>query len=334
MSDQQQKPPQRILLTWSIKLIGLAILVYLFTRLDLERVGSLLTGAEAINLVYAAALSITALNIFKVLRWHLILRWIGVDYNFVQTYITYQASVFIGLMTPGRLGEMFRSAYLKIDKELPVSAGIASTGTDRMFDLFSLLAFAGVTILLNPRYGASRQSGWYFIIAAAVLVSLLIVFRFMNPDYVRKARLFGSGFIGQLLADFNSQVRALHPWRVVILVGITLAALAVFTIQCGLLAGSIGISVDPVTAGGIASSASLIVVIPVTIYGFGTREATVITLMGMMGIGAEEAFAFALLHFLLFWVFAALWGVIFFIFKPLRIRAARAIHETAKAQSE
>jgi uncharacterized protein (TIRG00374 family) len=252
----------------------------------------------------------------------------------VQTYITYQASVFVGLMTPGRLGEMIRSAYLKIDKDLPVSAGIASTGTDRMFDLFSLLAFAGMTILLNPRYGASRQSGWYFITAAIVVVALLIVFRYMNPDYVRRARLFGSGFIGQLLADFNSQVRILHLWRAAVLVLITLVALAVFTIQCGLLAGSIGISIDPVTAGGIAASASLIVVIPVTIYGFGTREATVVSLMGVMGIGAEEAFAFALLHFLLFWVFAAAWGVIFFVAKPIRIRAARAIHEASRAESK
>jgi glycosyltransferase 2 family protein len=320
---------------WLIKLIGLGFFIYLFVTIDRTKVLNLLArGSLVRHLGLAALLSITIYNVLKGLRWHLILRWIDVPYSFWQTYVTYQASVFIGLLTPGRLGEMFRSVYLRSDAGLPISAGIASTGADRMFDLVGLLALGGAALLIDPRFGVHQGMGWYFLGGAAAVVTALFFFRRADGARLRGANLFGNYFIGHLLSDFNHQLRRLKPVRALIQASITAATIVVYCIQCGLLASAVGIDISPLTAGGIAAVANLVVVIPVTIYGLGTREVTIVTLMGLMGVAAEEAFSFSLLIFLNFWIIGALWGCLFWLLKPMRFETAKAISERGKTEVE
>lgn len=310
---------------WIVKLFGLALFIYLLLTIDRQAIGSLFYKIDLFLLISAILLTKIALNFFKVLRWHLILKWMGVKYNFWQTYITYQAAIFLGLMTPGRFGEMFRSVYLKSDHDVPISAGIATVGTDRVFDLFGMLLLAGFALLINPQYGATRNAGWYFLAGALIAGILLAIVRHVSPEKLKKISIFGNHFVGDLLAAFSSQIRMMDVRRMVFQIVNTIVATIIFAYICELLAKSINIEIDMITAGGIAAAANLVMVIPVTFYGLGTREITIITLMGFLGITQPEAFSFSLLIFLNFWIIAALWGMIFWLLKPMKLKRAKKL---------
>lgn len=319
-------------LFWLVKLVGISLFIFIVLTIDRTELLNILSKADIGLLAVTALMSVTMLNTFKALRWHCILRWIGIDYTYLQTYITYQASIFIGMLTPGRMGEMFRSVYLKTDHGTPISTGIASTGTDRMFDMFGLLTLAGVSLAVNPGYGEGRWASLYFFGSVIILFILLLLFLRVSEVRLRRLRLFKSGFMGALLADFNHQVGSLTPGRFLIQAFNTIMPIIIFPIQCSLLAKAVGFDIDPLTAGGIAAVASLVAVIPITVYGLGTREASVIALMSMLGYSETEAFTFSLLIFFNFWIVGALWGLIFWLIKPLKTKRARAVKEAEEAE--
>ena len=49
------------------------------------------------------------------------------------------SSIYIGFVTPGRLGEFVKAVYLKSDKGLSLSKGMSSVLVDRLFDLYLLI---------------------------------------------------------------------------------------------------------------------------------------------------------------------------------------------------
>lgn len=302
---------------WLIKLVGVGLFLYLAFTVDVGELVHVLSGTDITLLLLSFLISVALLNMLKVLRWHLILRWLGIGYTFWDSYFVYQASVFIGLITPGRLGEMFRSVYLKAERDVPLHAGLATVGSDRVFDLFGMLLLAGGALVGTPAYGATGAAGWWFIGGAVVAGFLFFAIRLVDPASVGGWRFLGSTFLADLIAAFIAQLRMMNPLRLALQTAITIAATVIYAFQCSLLAAAIGISLDPLTAGGIAATVNLAVLIPVTIYGLGTREMTIITLLGLLGFTQAQGFSYALMIFLSFWVLGALWGMLFWLLRPL-----------------
>ena len=68
----------------------------------------------------------------------------------------------------------------------------------------------------------------------------------------------------------------------------------------------------------ITAAISLAMLLPVSVSGFGTREAAAIFLMGQMyGIPKEQAISFSLLCFGVFNVFGGLVGLVCWLLMPL-----------------
>jgi uncharacterized membrane protein YbhN (UPF0104 family) len=307
-------------LFWLIKLIGIAIFVWLAFSVDHRELGALIAQTDIGLLALALLVSIAALNPLKVLRWFLILRWLGIRYSFWDAYCIYQASVFIGLITPGRLGEMFRSVYLKAERDVPLHQGLATVGSDRVFDLFGMLILAGGALVGTAAYGDTGAAGWWFLGGAVLAAVLFFALRAINPDRVGGWRFLGSTFMADLVAAFIVQLRLMTPSRLLLQCLITIAATTIYAYQCSLLAAAIGLSLDPLTAGGIAATVNLAVLIPVTVYGLGTRELTVMTLLGYLGFSQTQGFSFAMMIFISFWIFGALWGLLFWLIRPMEKR--------------
>ena len=64
---------------------------------------------------------------------------------------------------------------------------------------------------------------------------------------------------------------------------------------------------------------SLVVLIPVSIAGIGTRDAALIALFSMNGIAAESALSYSLLILFAFYICTAIMGAIEWQIKPIRI---------------
>ncbi|GAH55102.1 unnamed protein product, partial [marine sediment metagenome] len=98
----------------------------------------------------------------------------------------------------------------------------------------------------------------------------------------------------------------------------TLVTYAIFFSQCYLLALSLNLSLSFLDIAVYMAVANLVVLIPVSIAGIGTRDATLIALFSLQGVSAEAALSYSLLVLFTFYICGAAMGAIAWQIKPIK----------------
>jgi len=73
----------------------------------------------------------------------------------------------------------------------------------------------------------------------------------------------------------------------------------------------------------VMSFLSIVLLLPISIAGFGPREATLIYLFSRLGAPAEAALSFAVMQFVIFFLYGGLLGAIVLLAAPLPIWVTR-----------
>ncbi|MCX5752598.1 MAG: lysylphosphatidylglycerol synthase transmembrane domain-containing protein, partial [Candidatus Krumholzibacteria bacterium] len=159
---------------WLFQLIGVLMFVYILNKVDVRNVVSLLFGARYAVLAIALALTV-GFVVLKAVRWKYLLAMQGIDYETRDCFLAYLASMYVGLVTPGRLGDFVKAIYLRTDKGVTLGRGFSSVFADRLFDLLILIAmaFSGALALALTR-------NMLIIILCWILLFLATVFIFLN----------------------------------------------------------------------------------------------------------------------------------------------------------
>ncbi|HDZ27340.1 MAG TPA: flippase-like domain-containing protein [Candidatus Aminicenantes bacterium] len=107
----------------------------------------------------------------------------------------------------------------------------------------------------------------------------------------------------------------------VLLYGIllTVFSYSLFFFQCFLIAKSIGLQISYFDLALIMSIVNIITLIPISISGLGTREASMIFLFKLIGLPTEAAISFSLLIFFVFFICGGLMGFIAWWLNPVKI---------------
>jgi uncharacterized protein (TIRG00374 family) len=314
--------------TIAFRLIGLGILALILLRLDLEATLATLAGVRWGYLLLAVAVNPLLFGI-KSWRWRELLRMQGIGYRWLDAFLAFVAGLFLGLVTPGRVGDMGRAFYLKQDLDVPVSEGLANVLMDRLFDLNTILVLGAAGLVwfrLLP--------GWALVLIVAGVVGALLM-----PAALLSERLtawglrlvrqlpflyrFGSR-LTQATGRFQQGLRPLLAPRLVVPLGLTLMAYALFFGQAQLLAVALELKIGIVYLAVCLSVAGVITLLPISFSGLGTRDAILITLFAPLGLVAEQAVAFSTLFFLTFYVGGGTIGAVAWQLKPLAERPTEA----------
>ena len=306
----------------AFRLIGLGILLLILSRLNLAAAAAALARTRWGYLLLALAANPLLFGL-KAQRWRALLRMQGVDYGQGDAFLAFLAGLFLGLVTPGRVGEMGKALYLKQDCALPLSEGMANVLVDRLFDLYTILILGTAGLIwfrLLP--------GWALILIVSGTLGALLM-----PPALLSERLAGWGlalarrtpFLNRYDAPLTGAVgrfqRGLRPLLqpgLIAPLALTLAAYALFFGQGRALALALDL---PVGTGYLAvclSVAGVITLLPISFSGLGTRDAVLIALFAPLGIAAEEAVAYSTLFFLTFYVGGGLLGALAWQLKPLQ----------------
>lgn len=229
----------------------------------------------------------------KILKWHLLLKDLIPDISFRSSIDGYLSGMSLGIITPGRIGEVGRIA--EIPKENRI-AGIGLVLWDKIFDL-------SIVIFL------SLWGIWYFInpIASIILGLLLVILLFVlfNTKYLNILLKFPIiKRYPQLLEGLN------HLKKRTIFIGllITLFSYIIVLFEALFLVRAFSHTLGK----GIFISYPLVMLanlIPITVGGLGVREGTAVLLLGRFGLPEELAFNSAFLIFLINTAFPALCGL-------------------------
>ena len=138
-SDATARPSRATLL---LKLAcGAALLGFLFWLVDRD---ALMGVLGELNVWVFLSLPVFYLHTaVKALRWRMYLAARGVDLAPVEAMRMYTSGTFLGLISPGRVGEVYRAWILHRERGVNPGLGIAAVLVDRLADVVALSGPAG-----------------------------------------------------------------------------------------------------------------------------------------------------------------------------------------------
>jgi uncharacterized membrane protein YbhN (UPF0104 family) len=258
----------------------------------------------------AAALLLTLPFLYaKALRWHLMLRAASVEAEFSEAALSLVGGMGLALVTPARLGELVRVAYIRDPQKLKIGGLVM---IDKGLDVLVLcgLAVPGAWSLLGPVPGLA--------FAAVTLAGLLVVY---NPARVQGGLV---GMTGRLRASVAGRLHrifasleSLSPRSTTVFLALTLASFAIVLIQFGIILSSWTAPTPDL----VLLTFPLVIltnVLPITVGGLGVREGAAALLLAHYRVPAADAVLAALLMFTLN---TALPGVLGALLLPAAVRA-------------
>jgi glycosyltransferase 2 family protein len=281
-----------------LPIIGIGIFIYLLIKLDIAKV-----FLEFKNIIWSyvgiSCIFVLIYLVFQTLKWFILAKRQKIDISFGEAFKINFISNFYGFITPGKIGTIIRTDYLK-KKGTEAGKGVSNFVIDKVLDFCSLFVLIiGFGFVIYKKIIPNGE--WYILIGMFLLLIILFgifynkksskfllrpIYRKLIPEKLKeKSKILFDSFYEDLPSI---------SFLIIALV-INLIAWVVNYINIYLIGLSLGININFIYFLIILPIATLIAQIPITINGFGTRELTLIGLFGVLGIGATKVFSMSIL---------------------------------------
>ncbi len=297
---------------WALRVLGPVILALLLLRLD--RPGEVLAAARRSDgwLLGAALLLNLAPLGLKVWRWQIILRARGIEYRWWPAALAFSSSLYLGMLTPGRVGDVLRIQYLRRETGARYAEGLASVVVDRLADLYVLAVFVAVAVV---QWGAALSPSLARLSWLAVAASVLAPLGLLVPGVADRAlRRIYQRAAARPDADgadaFLSALRGATRRGALPVLALTFASFAVNFLQGKLVADAMGLELGFFEVVSLQAIQSMLGLLPISVSGLGVREAFFAAVFPSLGHAAEEGTSYGLVLFLVMYVSQVLLGAI------------------------
>jgi len=272
--------------------LGLLALVLLKVRP--QQIAGALSSVSPGALALGLALTVPFLYL-KALRWRLMLEAAGIQAGFGEALFSLVGGMGLALVTPARLGEVVRAAYVRDPRKIKIGALVL---IDKGFDVLvlALLSVAGAWVLVSPALGV--------VLAAATALGLVFVYRPQLPARVLQGAARRLPLADQIARALGA-LESLNRRSTTIFLGLTAASFAVVLVQFAVVLSSWKAPAADV----VFLTFPLVIltnVLPVTVAGLGVREGAAVLLLRHYGVPPAHA---ALAAFLMFFMNTALPGI-------------------------
>jgi len=257
----------------------------------------------------------------------------GIPRNLTQIFTINMAVKFYLIFTPSNLIASGIRWYRFAQPEGKVAESFVALAFFRLFDLFLTLTIGLSFLLLSANQSIQVNPAWVALPIIGIILAWVLITRYSLPIYKRvihinwiKARsrnlaeqkyLPGVAHLRTIRSKFEkllfaASVYAKMPTLELLgsIAGGILAALT--AIASGVvLARSLGIDLGFLTMGWIQSVVSLAAQLPFTVAeGLGVREVTLVAILSVFGVSAEQALALSFLIFIRSLIIALIGGLI------------------------
>jgi len=281
-------------------LLGLLILAFILSMIDLKKTLDILSGAN----LWLAGISVAAAAasiILKSLKWKVIIGIYDKRYPLKQCIKAWLAGFAAGIATPGRIGDLSRAYYLR--GSMDTGKGLVTVLTDRVIDITLLfcLAIAGVLSFLSILSNHSCMLATTLIFFSAFLLGIYAFSRkavlsiVMKPLYKKIIPAKYKPRFNITAGGFMDGIEDIKGKKQVIVVSglIGMVAWLFSILEYYFLAASLGISVSYLFLLSIMPIVVLFDTLPISISGIGTRDALLILFFGAISLTREQAVSFS-----------------------------------------
>lgn len=308
-----------------LPVVGIVLLIYVLWRFNLSKILAVFT---TINPFYAA-LGFLALPIILVIiniQWQMILKRQSIHVSFTYSLKNLLIGYFYGIITPGGFGNFLRALYLKHESNTPLPKCIANIVTYDTVDYISLFLIGSIGgLLLLGRYP------FLFLLILLMLFTIAILFvfflrqrtskhlfqRLIRTQIFQIIQRYMDDQIDSFFEDLPSFKSLLIPFL------FSFFSWVVFFTELYFISQLFSIRLPYVTLFFMFAIAGTVATIPVSLYGLGTRDATLVALLALYNIPPENSISFSLFWFMVFWITPSIIGAFVTILESKKLPARK-----------
>jgi len=305
-----------------LPILGIFLYAYIIWKTG---IGEIIKAFNGIKVIYIITVPFFVLIIIllKGLKWKLILNQYGQKFSYKDACMTWCIGAFAGGFTPGQAGEAVKALYVKkANPDKSFSECLSTIVSDKIIEIYSLMALA----IISALFLLNRLSENLLYIPVIVIACLILVVFYALTEY--KVYIF----LGKL---FHPIMRFIIPHRYRDTLKVSLERflsgiwelknekrtllilwfIAIFTwfilfINLYLLALSLSLNISLFYMMLISPIISFASILPISIAGLGTRDATAIFFFNEIGLGSESAVAWSMLNLATGWILSLIGWII------------------------
>ena len=303
--------------------IGIILFIYLASKIGWAKLYVAFANANVYYLLLAVVLT-AFYTIIQTIKWNMIIKRQGIYVRFYDVFVMQLKSIFYGVVTPGRIGSFIKAVYLKDKLNTNFGKAVSSVLIDKVLDTLSIfaIAFFGGLLLVNKFLNIGYAVIFVFI---TILALTYVIF---NKELTRKLlkafynKLLPQKYKEQVRESFYSFYENMPSKKSLILPFFVNILSWIWTYSIGYtVAMSLGMKVNYFVLITMYSIASIVTLIPITVSGIGTREATLVGLLAVFGVEAGKVVAMSLLAYFIAGILPAIAGL-FYILKDEKLHKA------------
>jgi len=300
--------------------IGLILFLIILSKANLGEIFQNIKNIKPFYLVLALLMSLP-MFINKALCWRYIIKQQGIKYSLKDSFLMYCSGLYLGVVTPGRMGEIAKALYLKKDG-YSMGKSLVGAVLDRLADFIFLLVF----LFLGSLFFLTvfKKQILIFVFGTIIAVILFVIFLkiglvkwLLNKAFKIFIPLKYQKSWKINFQDFINDLKIYKLKHYIVIFSITIFSWVFYYLQMYILAKGVGLNISLLYLAISATVAGFITLIPISISGIGTRDAALILLFTPFLIPREQVIVFSTL-ILLMVIWGTLIGLICWWFKPIK----------------
>ena len=310
-----------------LAIIGIAIFIYIIFSTGPEKIFYSLISAN-ISLLFLSTIILIPALYLKGIKWKILTDEFKVKLGVNEATKISIIGISFGTITPGRIGELSRAFYLS-KKNLNLGKSLSSIFLDRLFDIISLvvLSFLGLIFILSK---------FYFTSIIEIFIIFIIVYSVVFIALTKKkitfiiARPFFNSIIPEKYKDklklafdsFYDGLNLLKRRKMKLMVAfiLSLADWLISFVQSYIILLAFGYNISYFNLIFIIPLSVLVTLIPISIAGLGTREATFIYLFSLFSIPPEISVSYSIASLVFSSLLVSFFGLILWSRNPVKIK--------------
>lgn len=314
-------------------LIGLTIFSLLLWKFDFFKILRDLLHSDPLYITLALAITPLTMHL-RAIRLQKILSIYNKEISLSTLNRLCYLGFLFGVITPSKAGDFIRAYYLSKENKVPYSYSITSIFIDRISDIIILLLLANLALIYFP-YFLGKDVFKNFIWLPPLVTLLLVIFLYLltkewflnrTINLLEKIfrRIVKRDFYvknkGKILQEFHTALQDLknNKKKFLSIIFINIILWFFILLQAQLILIALDEHVNIIFTFLAVPFAVLAALLPITISGLGTRDATMVVLFSLVyvpAIPASKAISLAILFLFIGQIVPALVGGYFYLRK-------------------
>ena len=317
----QDRKPVRGSIVWWLRFLGIVAFV---TILLLQLPRSREVHLSQIDLRWLGfCMLLTLLQLLlEAFVWQWLLSTQRIRHPYPKTLVAYLASQYLGLVTPGHVGEFLAAGYVSMNTGITVGYALSSVVMKKTLFWTTIIGFGiwGLPLLANVTFlRGVQQIVWTSVFVLVALSAGIAVWVVSLGRLARKWEQLSPWRVD--MTEFWSGMRHLCSMRLVIGLGLAVLTFSLLFLQFHAVLRAMGLALPFLLVSRIMALSRIAArLVPLSIVGIGSKDAAIIFLLTQHGIDFSVGLTATLLFLVCSYLLTLLLSGVCWWIKPLVIR--------------